>query len=154
MTLSETIKVIEEVAKRQPSVNMIVRHDVLRLNSMPNRKYGVFAWLQDEHSGTSANDIMEYRFVFFYVDRLTEDRSNETEIQSVGIQTLDNIIRALYDAGICADNWTFRAFTQRFVDECAGVWCEVTFGVPVSLVCPETFGDYSAEDSNIDFLIY
>ena len=33
MTLKEAIKVIEEVASRQPSINMIVENDVFRLNA-------------------------------------------------------------------------------------------------------------------------
>lgn len=154
MTLLELIRTMEAVAQAQPSVNMIVRSDIYRMNNAPDRRYGIFAWTQMEHSGQASNDLITYRFALYYVDRLTEDRRNATEVQSVGIQTLDNLIRRLSDMGIDADSWTFRTFTERFIDECAGVWCEVAFQVPVSLVCPEEFGDYLTEDFNSDFLIY
>ena len=157
MTLLETIRIMENVARVQPSVRMIVRNDIFRMNEAPDRRYGVFAWTQQQHTGsigTIGNDLMSYAFSLFYIDRLTQDRHNELEVQSVGIQTLDNIIRRLNDLGIYADSWTFQTFNQRFTDECAGVWCNVTFQVPVSLVCAEAFGDYLKSDSSDDFLIY
>ena len=159
MTLLETIRAIEEVAKAQPSVKMIVRSDIFRLNAAPEQRYGVFAWTQQQHSGGIQTDMTDFSFNLFYVDRLKEDRSNETEIQSVGIQTLDNILRNLYYAGIWSDTWTFQTFNQRFTDDCAGVWCNVTFHVPIAGTCPEIFGkeisgDYLDSDYNDDFLIY
>ena len=154
MTLIETIREIESAAIRQPSVNMIVRSDVLRINKTPDRRYGIFAWTQMQHSASLDNDFINYRFSLFYVDRLTEDRSNETEVQSVGIQTLDNIIRTLAERGFQITTWTYQPFTERFVDECAGVWCEVTLSVPVSYVCVDTFGDSFQTESNDNPLIF
>ena len=154
MTLLETIRAIEAVAQEQPSVNMIVRSDVLRINKAPDRRYGVFAWTQMQHSATSSNDFVNYRFSLFYVDRLTEDRGNETEVQSVGIQTLDNVVRTLTDMGLQADTWTFHPFTERFVDECAGVWCDVTFSALRAGICTELFTADYGKDFNDDFLIY
>lgn len=153
MTLLETIRQIEGAAMRQPSVNMIVRSDVFRLNDAPQQKYGVFAWLQRQHSGSIASDLLTYGFTFFYVDRLTEDQHNRTEIQSVGVQTLDNIIRSLSDAGLEASSWNFTAFSQRFADECAGVYCNVELSVPRDYGCALSYGDYN-EDYNDDFLIF
>lgn len=149
MTLYDTIQAIERIAAKQPAVKMIVRNDIFRLNSVPSALYGVFGWLQREHSASADSNIMQFSFTFFYVDRLTNDRSNQIEIQSVGIQTLDNIIRELDDMGIYSEQtYTFQVFNQRFVDECAGVFCNVNLSVPVGSVCPETF------DGNDDILIY
>ena len=154
MTLKEAIKVIEEVASRQPSVNMIVENDVFRLNAKADARYGVFAWLQGQHSTSIDSNTLSLQFTFFYVDRLTEDKSNQLEIQSVGIQTLDNIVRKLDDLGMwVSNNYTFQTFNQRFLDECAGVFCNVTISVPVASKCPEIFADYN-EDFNKDFWIY
>ena len=154
MTLKEAIKVIEEVASRQPSVNMIVENDVFRLNANADARYGVFAWLQGQHSTSIDSNTLSLQFTFFYVDRLTEDKSNQLEIQSVGIQTLDNILRKLDDLGMwVSNNYTFQTFNQRFLDECAGVFCNVTISVPVASKCPEIFADYN-EDFNEDFWIY
>ena len=154
MTLKEAIKVIELVASHQPSVNMIVENDVFRLNAKPDAKYGVFAWLQGQHSTSIDSNTLSLQFTFFYVDRLTSDKGNQVEIQSVGIQTLDNILRKLDELGMFISNYTFQAFNQRFVDECAGVFCNVTIDIPISSVCSESLVDLSDQDFNDDFMIY
>ena len=154
MTLKEAIKVIEVVASQQPSVNMIVENDVFRLNAKADARYGVFAWLQGQHSTSIDSNTLSLQFTFFYVDRLTEDKSNQLEIQSVGIQTLDNILRKLDELGMwVSNNYTFQAFNQRFLDECAGVFTNVTIDIPISSVCPESFADFG-QDFNEDFMIY
>ena len=142
MTLLETIRTIENVASQQPAVNMIVRNDIFRLNAVPDARYGVFGWLQNSHRASTSDNRITYSFTFFYVDRLTEDKSNQMEIQSVGIQTLDNIIRTLDDLLLpVEEGYTFQVFNQRFMDECAGVFSNVNIVVPVTEVCPEDF-DY------------
>lgn len=150
MTLLELIKTIEVIASHQPSIKMVVENDVFRLNKKSDARYGVFAFVQREHSSSIESNVISYSFTFFYVDRLKNDRSNQIEIQSVGIQTLDNIIRRLDDIGVYAETtYTFQVFNQRFLDECAGVFCNVTLSVPVGSLCPENFDDF-----NDDFLIY
>lgn len=152
MTLVEVIKVIEVIAARQPSVHMIIENDVFRLNEKADAKYGVFAWTQGQHSTRVEGNSIDFAFNFFYIDRLKNDRSNQLEIQSVGTQTLDNIIRTLDDIGIDIDNtYTFQVFNQRFADECAGVYVNVILSVPVNSICPEYFTDFSADDFNDDF---
>lgn len=153
MTLAETIKVLEGVAMEQPAVNMIVRNDVFRINAAPSVKYGVFAWLQREHRYNVGTDSMHYSFTLFYVDRLTEDGGNEIDIQSTGISTLTNIIKALGDYDIETDeDYYFTAFNQRFLDVCAGVYCNVGLDVPAS-PCAEGFPDFGGSFSN-DFQIF
>ena len=152
MTLVEVIKVIEVIAARQPSVHMIIENDVFRLNEKADAKYGVFAWTQGQHSTRVDGNSIDYAFNFFYIDRLKNDRSNQLEIQSVGTQTLDNIIRTLDDIGIDIDTtYTFQVFNQRFADECAGVYVNVILSVPVNVTCPEFYTDFSADDFNDDF---
>lgn len=137
MTLLETITAIEMAARQQPSINMVVRNDVFRLNTIPDAKYGVFAWTQGQHE--IREDLQTFVFTFFYVDRLTADKSNEVEVQSVGVQTLGNILRSLEDLGIFPGTWTAQAFNQRFLDECAGVFANVRLEVPTGWICPEEF---------------
>lgn len=154
MTLLELIKTIEIVASHQPSIKMVVENDVFRLNNKSDARYGVFAFVQNQHSSSIDSNVISYSFTLFYVDRLKNDRSNQIEIQSVGIQTLDNIIRQLDDLGVYSEQtYTFQVFNQRFLDECAGVFTNVTFSVPVGSVCPETFEDFNG-DFNDDFMIY
>lgn len=155
MTLKDTIRAIEVVAAGQPAIHMIVRNDIFRLNKVADARYGVFAWLQNQHTREMGSSLINYSFTFFYADRLTNDRSNEIDIQSVGISTLDNILRRLEEV-MAVDipvTYTFQTFNQRFVDECAGVFCNVVLQVPVDGICGEDFGDFN-DDFNDDFLIY
>lgn len=139
MTLYETIQRIESIAAAQPSVNMIVENDIFKLNSCPDAKYGVFAFTQGTHSGSIQSDFLTFSFTFFYVDRLTTDHSNQIEIQSVGVATLDNILRQLDEAMVEVGDYSFQPFNQRFSDECAGVFCSVTLQVPRNSVCADIY---------------
>ena len=151
MSVSDTIRLIEWTAGFQPIVKSVVKNDIFRLNTLPDVRYGVFGWTQGQHSTEAGGNFYTYRFIFFYIDRLTADNGNETEVQSVGISTLDNIIRTLDEFGLASSGfWQFTTFRQRFLDECAGVFCTVGFDVPVGSVCAETFADFN-DDFNEDF---
>lgn len=155
MTLMQVIKAFEVIASHQPSVNMIVQNDIFRLNACSDARYGVFGWTQGQHTSAVDGDMMTYAFTFFYVDRLTNDKSNQIEVQSVGIQTLDNIVKAMDGRGLYVDgSVTFRTFNQRFLDECAGAFCNVTVSVPSGSLCPEEFPDFLEADFNDDFFIF
>ena len=138
MTLAQLIRLFEGVAKEQPSINMIVQQDVFRMNSAPSLKYGVFAWTQGQHSG-NINGMVSYSFSFFYVDRLKEDQSNQIEIQSVGCETIGNILRTLEEYDVEVGSYTLQTFNQRFTDECAGVFANVTLSVLPTTTCSETY---------------
>lgn len=153
MTLQKTIKVMEVVASKQPSINMIVENDIFRLNEKSDAKYGVFSFVQGQHSSSIDGTFLNLQFTLFYVDRLKTDLSNQIEIQSVGIDTLDNILRTLNDGGVYVDSYTFTPFNQRFLDECSGVFCNVTMQVPIGSLCHEIFADFN-DDFNDDFLIF
>jgi len=153
MTLSDTIRTIETLAAATPSVSSIVRNDIFRLNTLPDAEYAVFGWTQGQHSTSVASSLVTFNFTFFYIDRLTADKRNQVEIQSVGIQVLDNLIRTLVEQGIIAENpYTFTTFNQRFLDECAGVFTQVALQVPLSEICAETYADFN-DDFNEDFNI-
>lgn len=139
MTLLQVIRRLEEVALAQPPVASIVENDAYRLNEMPSARYGVFAFTQGRHSGGAALGLRRYTFTLMYIDRLTEDHGNELEAQSTGDFVLDNILRTLAEEWEVSD-WTIQTFTQRFADDCAGAFTEVTFGVPASSGdCAETY---------------
>ena len=153
MNLLQTIRIIERLAGMQPTVKSVVRNDVYRLNSLPDAKYGVFAWLQGEHRASLDGSLWQFSFTFFYVDRLTFDKSNEVEIQSTGIETLENILADLENFKVYALDHSFRTFNERFSDECAGVFCTVTLETPKDDICAaEYFRDFN-NDFNNDFTI-
>lgn len=139
MTLLEIIQAIENAAAQQPTVAMIVENDIFRLNSYADARYGVFAWVQGRHRVDSLTpDFIRYSFTLYYVDRLRNDIANQVEVQSTGIETLQNVLRMLRDAGIEPETYEFQAFNQRFADECAGVFCSVTFLVDAGSECADT----------------
>ena len=109
MNLLQVIKAIEGAAMQQPNINMIVQHNNFRINSAPDVKYGVFAWVQQQHSG-SVQGMQKYNFSVFYVDRLLADGSNMAEIQSVGAETIGNILRMLEAMDIEVADYTIQPF--------------------------------------------
>lgn len=137
MTLQDTIRRIEAVAKAQPAVRTIIQNDVYRLSEMPDVRYGVFAWTQEMHSEALDDYGPLFRFVLFYVDRLTEDGGNQVEVQSTGVDVLRNVIRGIA-AELEVTDWTYQTFNQRFADMCAGAFARVAVRVPASN-CVETF---------------
>ena len=138
MTLLDLIKQLEDVAIKQPQIKEIVPNDVYQLNERASVLYGVFAWTQGQHVKNIYEGTTAYAFNLFYVDRLTADHKNKTEIQSVGLQVLGNILRS-FSAYIGVSEARFQPFTERFADECAGVYCTVTLTVPDDTNCEQLF---------------
>lgn len=136
--LQKVINKLEGYAIEQPSIHTIVPSDIYRLNAMPSAEYGVFCWTQRQHSVTADGNIT-FNFVLFYVDRLMADKSNETEIQDVGISTISNIIKMLNEDGYDIQSWTIDTFNQRFVDECAGVFANVAISAQMDNICGYDF---------------
>ncbi len=146
MTLLETIRMMETVALGQAAIETVVENDVYRLNGMPAVKYGVFAFTQGQHTSTIDGAFTDYGFTLFYIDRLNEDRSNQIQIQSTGERTLRNILLVLADQGIEAGQYTLQPFLQKFDDQCAGVYCDVTLSVPNDSTCPDWVPSLGIED--------
>lgn len=148
MTLYDVIGAIEAAAARQPSVNMIVRQDIYRLNDIADARYGVFGWLQGQHRGATQRSTRTYGFTLFYVDRLIEGEplddtaaAGMEAVQSVAVETLDNIVKALAAEGIMPEPYTFRTFNQRFADQCAGAYVEVELTAELDYVCGNNYKD-------------
>ncbi len=62
------------------------------------------------------NPISTFNFNILYVDRMTEDRLNSIEIQSTGIQTINEIINTFE----LDNSFTINIFKDQFADLCAG----------------------------------
>lgn len=142
MTFAQFVEKLKVVALAQPSIRTIVENDVFRLNALPSVEYGVFAFTQGQHRASLDTAVTTYVMTLFYVDRLTEDASNEVEVQSVGISTLKNIIATLAD-DFGATQWTINTFNQRFTDLCAGAFATVAVEIPFDYTCSD---DYAGDD--------
>ena len=152
MNLLQVIRAIEKAAAGQPGIGTIVRNDIFRLNASPVVRYGAFAWLQGEHRTSGESGLIGYSFTLFFVDRLTASRDNEVQVQSQGIETLENILRSLADLGIYAGDYTYRTFNQRFSDDCAGVFVNVTLEAAKDWICATAY-DFVENDAdfNLDY---
>ena len=151
MTLLDAIRLLEAAAARHPAVRTICRRDVFALNERPDIRYGVFAWLQGEHSADIVTGQYRFAFTLFYVDRLTADRSNLEEVQSTGVEVLRSTLLEVEEEGLPADgSLSFTSFRERFVDECGGVFCRVTLVAPQDGTCPEDLT--GMPDEKIDYI--
>lgn len=137
--LVDFIKMLKGVASTQPNVNQIIDNDIYRLNSIKDVEYSVFGWQQRQHQ--EETDFWIYSFQLFYIDRLTQDGSNELECQNTGMEVLSNIIGTIIDFGDIELNGIpiYQPFTQRFKDETAGCYVTVSFIVPKTCICPEEY---------------
>lgn len=140
MTLLEIIGLIKSTALMQPNVNSAVEGDIYNyLNSNPSIDYSVVFLTQQSHR--ESEGFMYYNFYIFYVDRLQSDlESNRALVQSTGMRVLSNIIRNVCDTlDIEVPDITYVPYSQKFVDECAGVYANVEFVVPIENVCGEEY---------------
>lgn len=126
MTLLEIVKQFEHIASQQPNINYVNNGDIYELNNIPNLDYGVFYITQQKHSGDENN--FKYNLTLFYVDRVANDGRNKLAIQSNGITLLTNIINIFLnnnDVELEGDV-QLTTFKERFVDDCAGAFAEIT----------------------------
>lgn len=138
----------------QPVVRTIMLNDVYRLNSLPNIEYGVVCIeAQDFNIQETYGDMLMGNFRLIYVDRLDHSKSNMIDVQSTGIDVLHNIIRQVDEDIVEVQDQTYRPFTQKFKDECAGAYLNVRLGIAENYSCgPQIAGDFNY-DFNEDFLI-
>lgn len=153
MTLYELVRKIERIASAQPTINMIVENDVDKLNAVASAQYGVFSFVLGQHSTSANSDWMTYSLTLYYIDRLAEDESNLLEVHSVGVQTLDNIVRSLAqeEPHVSVSNYTFQPFLHSFADKCAGVYITVNIQALRGSMCAEKHISWAESDYNDDY---
>ena len=132
MTLLQIYNLIKDVSLAQPNINTVVQ-EFLDLNR-EDTKYSAIVIQQRDHQQTS-DDFITYNFYIGYVDRLLSDKSNNIDIQSTGINILNNIINYIKDTyypeiAISAGQYT--VFNQRFTAECSGGYTSRALSIPVS----------------------
>ena len=140
MTLYETIDLLKKIALKHPNIGSASEGNIYEyMNANPSVKYGVFFITQ----GTHSQDEMfnHFEFTLFYVDRLVDDmEENRLQIQSIGKEILSNILTFFCEEFEAeCENISFQPFTQRFVDETAGIYSTITIDMPKDIICPEEY---------------
>ena len=131
------VNAIKKIGEAIPNVNTVVLSDIYKLNDDPSIDYSVFAIIQDQHR--QDDEYFYFNFYLYYVDRLLNDKSNQLQIQSTGIQLLSTVIGKIEDLGLIVNtefDRTYQSFNQRFADECAGVFARVEIQVPIDCSIP------------------
>lgn len=140
MTLYQVITTLQDIAITQPNVRTATNGDIYEvMNGNPSVKYGVFHITQNNHQTFPDYDI--YSLSLFYLDRNEDDDANTLQIQSIGKEVIDNIVK-IFCEGFDADfpTITFTPFTQRFDDDTAGVFANIQLEVYKDWNCADIIG--------------
>ena len=144
MKYRELLNNITEVAKKHPNINSTFIGDVYELNHRNDVDYCAFVITQGTHRVNSDEDYIDYTLNLFYVDRLTADESNRTQIHSSGIDFMNSLLRAVEKLGVVVVEHTENVFNERFNDVCAGVYATVVFrceidecGKTIEIITPD-----------------
>ena len=138
MTLFDIIRNLQAIAAQEPSVRSVSDGDIYDcLNAAVDIKYGVFHITQDTH--TTNGDLDVWGLNLFYIDRLLDNGENRLSIQSAGITILENVLRNFADTfgAEYMNNIVYTPFTQRFKDNCAGVFCKISVSTVMDNLCAE-----------------
>ena len=129
MTIQEIINILQKIALTQPNVSSVGEGDIYdTLNAEASTRYAYFFITQNRHQQTEDTD--RYSLNIFYIDRLTDDKSNKLQIQSIGKEVLGNVFNTFCeDFDIEVPTIEYQVFTERFSDYCAGVYATVAFEV-------------------------
>lgn len=129
MTIQEIINILQKIALTQPNVSSVGEGDIYdTLNTEASTRYAYFFITQNRHQQTEVTD--RYSLNIFYIDRLTDDKSNKLQIQSIGKEVLGNVFNTFCeDFDIEVPTIEYQVFTERFSDYCAGVYATVAFEV-------------------------
>ena len=144
MKYRELLNNITEVAKKHPNINSTFIGDVYELNHRNDVDYCAFVITQGTHRVNSDDETIDYTLNLFYVDRLTADESNRTQIHSSGIDFMNSLLRAVEKLGVTVVEHSDNVFNERFNDVCAGVYATVVFrceidecGQTIEIITPD-----------------
>lgn len=125
MRYFDFIKEIKEISTSHILVNEYGEGDIYEYLNNGEHKYPcIFLTvtnLNTTDSGTAIN------FTLFYTDRLVENQTNKTAIQSTGISVIKQILTRFEVANPTFEfnSVNYTPFTEKFTDMCAGVFCDV-----------------------------
>lgn len=127
MNLKVFYKRFKEVALTHPLVEEVLIGDIYQLNYKTS-KYPVICC--GVNSVTRYSNYTNIQCYIYYADRLLEDHSNEVDVTTTAITTLQQIINALDINVLNIDvPYTTTIFQQKFTDECAGAYVQLSVNI-------------------------
>lgn len=144
MNLQNTLEYIASVAQNHPLINSSYVGSIYDLNSNTNTKYAVFA--VEDIDVTKQNNTLLYNCYLYVVDRVMNDESNTIAVQTMAVNTLQEIINYIegYSQSLeVYGNYIITPIRQKFSDECAGAY------VQLRLVSQNDIGECSFSDDKV-----
>lgn len=126
MNVNKLFQVIKDIALNVKTVRSAYDGDVYTIWNTNEVKYASF--VAAITSAGKQDNIRVYNLVLYYGDRLTQNGKNKNSIWDDALNTLQSVINklnSLEDVEI-DDNYTIRLFEQKFTDDLAGGFVEVT----------------------------
>lgn len=129
MKYKEIIKIIKNISLALPDVQSFYTGDVYEVNADQSVKYSSIVLTNQEHTFDNINDRFQYNFVLFYIDRLTDDEANRTDVHTAAVSALKAIVQHLEDYNVIINDFKFNLFRERFNDSCAGAYASLSVEV-------------------------
>ena len=129
MKYKEIVKIIKNISLALPDVQSFYTGDVYEVNADQSVKYSSIVLTNQEHSFDNVNDKFNYNFILFYIDRLTDDEANRTDVHTAAVSALKNIVQRLEDYNVIINDFKFNLFRERFNDSCAGAYATLSVEV-------------------------
>ena len=126
MNYYNLLRTLKSLSNTHSLVNDYAEGDVYEYMNSGMHKYPcVFMTMNNITSDTESTN---YAFTMFYIDRLISDGSNKINVQSIGVQVIKQILSKLFDIypEIEISSTEYTPFTEKFADDCAGVFCQIS----------------------------
>ncbi len=144
MNLHNILEYIASVAHNHPLINSSYVGSIYDLNSNTNTKYAVFA--VEDIDVTKQNNSLIYNCYLYVVDRVMNDESNTIAVQTMAVNTLQEIINYIegYSQSLeVYGSYIITPIRQKFSDECAGAY------VQLRLVSQNDIGECAFSDDKV-----
>ena len=144
MNLQNTLEYIASVAQNHPLINSSYVGSIYDLNSNTNTKYAVFA--VEDIDVTKQNNSLLYNCYLYVVDRVMNDESNTIAVQTMAVNTLQEIINYIegYSQSLeVYGSYIITPIRQKFSDECAGAY------VQLRMVSQNDIGECTFSDDKV-----
>ena len=140
MTLNQLIYEIGELSVKENLVsNYFGGGSIYTLNADTIQYPFVYMSCPGDH--VPSNQTITYSLVIYYVDRLTEENRNETDVYSNAINTLVNLGKQIKDIpgviGVTMDRIRNFTDTEKMSDRCAGGYLYVRVECMLDQICPD-----------------